>query len=156
MQCPPTAKKLDLEHFTECFKDSMDESDMAAEIIPKVKKHIELNKRRNAEKEGGPRGEGEVPPSPPGGGAGGMAYRDYPPRPPQNKAERWMARAAMNQPPVEILSLLALLVQKVQILTLYASRMWVRARQVLLLSSTIRRGTPACVRVGGVVGVGGG
>jgi hypothetical protein len=82
MQCPPTAKKLDLEHFTECFKDSMDESDMAAEIIPKVKKHIELNKRRNAEKEGGPRGEGEVPPSPPGGGAGGMADRDYAPPPP--------------------------------------------------------------------------
>jgi len=44
MKMPPTSATIPLAHFTEQFRDAMDVTDTAEAIIPKVQKHIELNK----------------------------------------------------------------------------------------------------------------
>ena len=50
MRLPPTTKTIPLDHFTQMFQGAMDNTDTAEEIIPKVEKHILLNKDPEAAK----------------------------------------------------------------------------------------------------------
>lgn len=51
MRMPPTTKTIPLQHFTDMFQGAMDYTDTAEEIVPKVQKHILLNKDPKAAKE---------------------------------------------------------------------------------------------------------
>ena len=44
MRMPPTTKSIPLDHFINMFQGAMDYTDTAEDIIPKVEKHIVLNK----------------------------------------------------------------------------------------------------------------
>uniref|UniRef100_A0A6U6BCV3 Uncharacterized protein n=1 Tax=Guillardia theta TaxID=55529 RepID=A0A6U6BCV3_GUITH len=43
MKLPPQTTHIELDHFTDCFAQAMDSTDTAESILPKVRKHIELN-----------------------------------------------------------------------------------------------------------------
>ena len=43
MKLPPQTTHIELDHFTDCFAQAMDSTDTAESILPKVRKHVELN-----------------------------------------------------------------------------------------------------------------